>query len=146
MSVYSKTGIIKIDKRLPNGYDTWMIIGPSQTNIRKESIDHPLLLINAAAVSNSLCRNKRSMLDENVSEKVLQILPYFWNKKTDLFFISSNFWFLSVDALGLCCQKPRHLLVKNSKLLKWKTKRTFFSLLPEYYKISSISLEIFIHH
>ena len=59
------------------------------------------------------------MLDENVSEKVLQILPYFWNKKTDLFFISSNFWFLSVDALGLCRQKPRHLvLVKNAKLLK----------------------------
>ena len=54
-------------------------------------------------------------------EKVLQILPYFWIKKTDmisLFLISSNFGFLSVDALGLCRQKPRHLLVKNSKLLK----------------------------
>ena len=55
------------------------------------------------------------------SEKVLQILPYFWNKKTDmifLFLISSNFGFLSVDALSLCRQKPRHLLVKNAKLLK----------------------------
>ena len=94
----------------------------------------------------SLFRNKRFMLDKKwPSEMMLQNLPYFGNKKTQIVFLGFHFKLVRICYIGyvdIASDVQNSLVARNEK---WK-KTIWVFLFQKYGKFWSILLDNFIEH